>query len=312
MIKRLIEMAVLSALVVGIVYLLNQMGPIGADAKAALKYLWFGLLGISAIAIVSVTLISVVAIVFGIGWLKGLTSSSGSGGFWSGNYFKGKIGGDKIGAFVKQTVESSIRDAFESDSANMSSRNISREYDFSGFDNFKVKTAKGDIKISASKDTRLKINAQIYEKSENDAEIYIDTGEIKLKTTSGKKAFFGDIYVELPAQISSISAESVNGDMKISDISFSGDGIFKNINGDISFSGVKNSAEIAAKTVSGDVLFVKSSLSSIIAQSVSGDISAIESSGNEAVFKTVSGNIDYAGSTFKDVLPKTVSGDIIK
>lgn len=312
MLKRLIELAVLSVLVAGLVYLLNQMGPMGADAKAALKYLWLGLLGISAIAIASFTLIAVVAIVFGIGWLKGLTSSSGSGGFWNGNYFKGKLGGDRIGDFIRRNVENSVRDAFESDSADMSSRNISREYDFSGFDNFRVKTAKGGIKISASKDTRLRISAQIYEKSENDAEIYIDTGEIKLKTASGKKAFLGDICVELPAQISAISAESVNGDIKLSELSFSGDGVFKNINGDISLSGVKNSAEITAKTVSGDVLILKSSISTIVAQSVSGGISVRESSGNEAVFKTVSGNIDYAGSSFKDVLTKTVSGEIIK
>ncbi len=310
MIKKLIEITALSVLVVGLIYLLNNMGPVGADAKTALKYLWFGLLGIMAVSIISVTIIALAAIIFGIGWLKGLTAGGGrpfpGGGRrdW-GNMFK-------VGDFVRQKVEDSVREAFDSDSGNMLSREISQEYDFYGFDNFKVKTANGDIKISGYEGTKIKISAEIFEKSEKDASPYIENGELKLKTLSGKKAFFGDISVQLPSQIAEIYLETVNGDMQISELSFSKNGVFKGINGDIIFEKVKNSAQISIKTVAGDISFKTSVLDCVSAQTVSGDIKAQESVAQKASFKTVSGDIDCKGSEIKELLTETVSGEVIR
>ncbi|NLI10075.1 MAG: DUF4097 domain-containing protein [Elusimicrobia bacterium] len=306
MIRKLIELTILAILVAALVYLINLLGPIGADVKIIFKYLWYVFLTVAA----SVTIIAVVAIVFGIGWLKGITSSGS--GFWDKKSSDIRIKGAKIGEYVKNTVENSIKEAFDSDYSGSSSRELSQDFDFPQNGDFTVKTANGNINISPSENQKLSVKAEIYEKENGDAYMVFESGELKIKTKSGKKAFFGDLTVFLPKNTSSISAESVNGDIKISEIYSKGDSCVKGVNGDISLSELENISSFTVKSVSGDISIVNSKMKELKVQSVSGNINAKDSFAQTAVFKTVSGDIDYGGCSFSQTSFKTVSGEIRK
>ena len=105
MIRKLIELVVLSILVVGLVYLVNQVGPMGADAKTALKYLWLGMIGIIALGIVAGTMIALTAIILGIPFIKSLAGAEG--GFWSR-----KHRGEKMAGAIGETVGGALKGAF--------------------------------------------------------------------------------------------------------------------------------------------------------------------------------------------------------
>ena len=302
MIKKLIEITVLAILIVGLIYLLNQIGTIGAEAKIALKYIWFGIIGIMALAIIAGTLIVLAAIIFGIGWLKGITGrdmniKSGSG----------------IGSFVKQTVESALKGSFDTikDIKNLSARNIeiSQEYPNK---QLKIKNNSGNIKLTGHDGENIIGKIEIMENEEGDGEIYFENGEIKVKTKSGKKAILGDIELSLPKNLISLDIESVNGDISIYNFVTESETTLKGVNGDISVSDFKNSKEILIKTINGDITIKDSHFNSILTQSVSGDIVIRGSQSENAVFKTVSGDIDYRESAIKNPTIKTVSGDIRK
>lgn len=53
-----------------VVYILNNLSPVGSDIKIILKYLVFGTGLIILILIVAITLMSLITIIFGISWLK--------------------------------------------------------------------------------------------------------------------------------------------------------------------------------------------------------------------------------------------------
>lgn len=312
MIKKLIEIAVLSILVVGLVYLLNQFGPVGADARTALKYLWLGLLGIMALGIVSVTILGLAAIMLGIPFVKSMAGANG--GFWSRkNRERGSEG------FVKETVSGALKGAFESvgdlkelSPKGMSSTHLEIAVDKYPCDSFRIKTMSGDISVSGHDLPGAKAEIEIMEKEEGDTEAFFEDGEIKLKSKSGKKSLIGDAKIYLPSKLSSLNIESLNGDLTISDFATEAATAFKGVNGDISVSRVKNSGEISVKTVSGDVEISESQFNSLLTQSISGDVLIRETAAETAVIKTVSGDIDYADSDIKNPTVKTVSGDITK
>ncbi len=300
MIKRLIELTMLAILVVGLAWLLQQVGPLGGDTKTILKYLGFGFLGLAALGIISVTVLGLTAIIMGLSFAKsaaglGARAEKGAGflGGIVGGAVKGALGGlGSAGKMTSRTVELSVD-----------------KYDASSF---KIKTLTGDLTLAGHDQPGAKASVEILEKSEGDAEVYFEDGEIKVRTSSGARASIGDATVFLPAKLSSLSAESVNGDIVISGFVTDGQASFKGVNGDISVASLKNSGEALVKTVSGDVEIKESQFNSLTAQSISGDVEIRDSAADSAVIKTVSGDIDYAGSDIKNPTVKTVSGSVTR
>ncbi|HNW43694.1 MAG TPA: DUF4097 family beta strand repeat-containing protein [Elusimicrobiales bacterium] len=303
MIRKLSELVFLSILVVGLVYLLNQVGPMGGDAKTALKYLWMGLLGITSLAIVSGTILGLAAIMLGIPFIKSLAGADG--GAWARRKEKGA-------GFIGEAVGGALKGAFGSlgELKGLSPRKVELSADNYAFDAFKIKTLSGDISVAGHDQPGARAELEILEKEEGDTEAFFEDGEIQLRTKSGKKSLIGDAKVWLPGKLSRLSVESVNGDIEISDFATDGAAAFKGVNGDISVTGLKNGSEVSVKTVSGDVEIKESQFKALTAQSISGDVRIKESAAESATLKTVSGDIDYAGSAIKDPTVKTVSGSV--
>lgn len=312
MIKKLIEFVVLSILVVGLVFLLNQVGPLGGEAKTALKYLWLGLVGIMALGIVSITLIALAAIFIGIPFAKHVMG--GEGGFWTrkrrekgagiGEAVSGALGG--LGGLGGLSGLSGLGEL------NQTSRRIEVSVDKYDYDFFKLKTLSGDLSVTGHDLPGAKAEIELLEQVEGDTEVFFQDGELKLKSKSGRKSLIGDAKIYLPGKLARLDVESVNGDIVISDLATSGDTVLKGVNGDILVSRLKNGAEVSAKTVSGDVSIKESQLNSFQAQSISGDVVISDSAAETAMIKTVSGDIDYSGSSIKNPTVKTVSGDVKK
>ena len=180
------------------------------------------------------------------------------------------------------------------------------------YDSFRIKALSGDLVLTGHDGPGARAEIEIFEKAEGDTEAVFENGEIKLMTKSGKKSVIGSAKVFLPAKLTSLTAESINGDVTISDFATGGASAFKGVNGDISLTGFKNSAEVSVKTVSGDVEIKESQFNSLKTQSVSGDVRIKDSAAETAVMKTVSGDIDYSGSDIKNPTVKTVSGEVKK
>lgn len=299
MIKRLIELTMLAILVVGLAWLLQQVGPLGGDTKTILKYLGLGFLGLAALGIISVTVLGLTAIVMGLSFAKnaaGMGRGEKGAGFLGGivgGAVKGALGGlGSAGKMTSRTVELSAE-----------------KYDASSF---KIKTLTGDLTLAGHDQPGAKASVELLEKEEGDAEAYFEDGEIKIRTKSGARASIGDATIFLPAKLSSLSAESVNGDIVISGFVTDGQASFKGVNGDITIASLKSAGEALVKTVSGDVEIRDSQFGGLTAQSISGDVEIKDSSAESAVLKTVSGDIDYSGSDLKKISVKTVSGTISK
>jgi DUF4097 and DUF4098 domain-containing protein YvlB len=299
MIRRLIELVVLAILVVGLIYILNAMGPIGADVKAVFKYIGLGILIIFGGGI----LLAIITIIFGVSWLKSITSAK--------NFSKGSY---NIGDIVKDSVSGAIKGSFGStgDMMGSSSREIEISMDNYDWPSLKIKNSAGDIKLSGLEGKAVKGKIEVFEREIGDAEIIFEEGEIKLKTKSGKKAALGDIALSLSKDISALEIESASGDISIDGFSIKSDSSFKGISGDIKLSEFKNDEEVLIKTISGDIIVRDSKFNSILGQSVSGDIKINGSSAENAILKTVSGDIDYRKSLIKNPVVKTVSGDVLK
>jgi hypothetical protein len=295
MIKRLIELTFLAVLVAGLVYLLQQIGPIGADSKAIMKYLGLGVLGLAALGIVSATILGLTAIIMGISFAR---KASGMG--------RGENG--FLGGVVGGAIKSALGGL--GSAGKVSSRTIELSLEKYEYDSFKIKTLTGDLTLAGHDQPGARASVELLEKTEGDAEAYFEDGEIKVRTKSGAKASISDATVFLPAKLASLSAESVNGDIAISGFVTDGQASFKGVNGDISVSGLKNSGEALVKTVSGDVEIKDSQFNTLTAQSISGDVEIKDSAADSAVIKTVSGDIDYAGSDIKNPSVKTVSGTV--
>ncbi|MHB0995303.1 MAG: DUF4097 family beta strand repeat-containing protein [Elusimicrobiales bacterium] len=304
MLKFLLKLSLLTAMVVGVILLMQHVGPLGPDTKVMLKYLGLGALGLAALSIVAITVLGLAGIAVAIFAIKRGTGAAESigGGLKSGlsglrglsalSALEGLSGLGKMGKMHSRTVEISIP-KFEGTS-------------------FKIKTLTGDLKLAGHSGEGARATVEIMERSEGDAEACFEGGEIKIKTASGGKAAIGDAQIFLPAKLASLVAESVNGDVSISGFVTDGQAAFKGVNGDISVSDLKNSGEALVKTVSGDVTITGSQFNSLSAQSISGDVEVSDSSAESAVFKTVSGDIDYSGSDIKNPSVKTVSGEVTK
>ncbi|PIU20261.1 MAG: hypothetical protein COT18_03195 [Elusimicrobia bacterium CG08_land_8_20_14_0_20_59_10] len=305
--REAFKLVVLVILVTGLVYLLNQFGPLGADTKTALKYLWLGLLGIAALGLISVTLLGLAAIMFGIPFIKSMAGANG--GFWSRKrHEKGSEG------FLHETVGGALKGAFGAmgDLKKLTPRTLEVSIDTYPYDHFRIKTLRGDIEVSGHDLPGAKAELEIMEKEEGDTEAFFEDGEIKLKTKTGAKSVIGDAEIFLPGKLARLDVESLNGDIEISGFATAGPSAFKGVNGDISVSKFSNGSEVSVKTVSGDVEINESQLTSLLAQSISGDIQLKDTAADTAALKTVSGDIDYAGCDIKDPTVTTVNGSITK
>lgn len=300
MLKFLLKLSLLTAMVVGVILLMQHVGPLSPDTKVMLKYIGLGALGLAALSIVAITVLGLAGIAVaifaikrstgvaekvsvGLRGLKGLSALSALGGL-SG-----------LGELSK-----------------MKSREVRISAEKFDAGSFRIKTLSGDLSLTGREGEGAEAVVELLERSEGDAEAYFEGGEIKVRTKSGAKAVIGDAEIFLPAKLSSLVAESVNGDVEIKGFSTDGQASFKGVNGDISVSDIKSSGEALVKTVSGDVTISGSQFNSLSAQSISGDVEIKESSAESAVLKTVSGDIDYSGSDIRNPSVKTVSGEVTK
>jgi hypothetical protein len=311
MVKRIIEMIILIVLIGVIVlsgvYFLNylyQGVTLNPQISSFLKYMFIGSVGLVALIIVCGTVIVVTLGFLAIRWLSRITS---------GSYEGKKRGMAGISEFIGDIIETSVGSAISSvkDLKHLSSRVVDISIEFP-YDTLKIKTANGDIKINGHNSNTISGRVEIYEVKEGDAEIFIEDGEIKLKTKSGKEAKLGDIELMIPSSLKNMDIESVNGDIFVKEIISSNNSVFKGVNGDISIDNFSNLKEVTVKTLNGDVDINNSKFFSIKIQSVSGNIKLRESSIENAFIKTVSGDIDYRNTEIKNPDVKTVSGDIIK
>lgn len=300
MLKGLIKLSLLAALIIGIVLMMQHLGPLSPDTRVMLKYLGFGFMGLAALGIVSVTILGLTAIIMGISFAKGA-------GFWAGRR-------ERAGGFVAETVGGALKGAFSglSETGSSSSRKVEISVDKYDWTSFKIKTLTGDLTVAGHDLPGAKASVELLEKEEGDAEARFEDGEIKVKSKSGKRVLIGDATVFLPSRLAALFAESVNGDIVISGFVTEGASAFKGVNGDISVSSLKNGSEVSVKTVSGDVEIKESQFNSLLTQSISGDVVITDSAAESAVIKTVSGDIDYAGSDIKNPSVKTVSGSVKK
>lgn len=301
MLKGLIKLSLLVALVVGIVLMVQQVGPLNPDTRVMLKYIGLGALGLAALGIVSVTILGLTAIIMGISFAKGA-------GFWAGR--RERHGAGVVGETVGAALKGALGGLSEAGTSSSRKAEISVDkYDWAAF---KIKTLSGDLTLAGHDQPGAKATVELLEKTEGDAEAYFEDGEIKVRTRSGAKALIGDATVFLPAKLSSISAESVNGDIVISDFVTDGSAHFKGVNGDISVSSLENSGEAMVKTVSGDALIKDSQFNVLVVQSISGDVDLQELTAESVRVKTVSGDISHAGNSFKSEVYVSVSGTVKK
>ena len=295
MLKFLLKLSILTALVVGVILLMQHLGPLGPDTKVMLKWIGFGALGLAALCIVSITLLGLAGIAVAIFAIsRGSGAAEGVAGGLRGLSGLSALGSLKglgdVSKYASRTVEISVP-KFEAGS-------------------FKIKTLAGDLLLAGHSEEGARATVEILEKEENDAEVCFEGGEIKVKSKSGRKAQLGDVKVFLPARLGSLEAESVNGDIIISGFVTDSQAAFKGVNGDISVTGLKSGGEALVKTVSGDVRIKDSQFDSLSAQSISGDVDLKDLSAESVTVKTVSGDIRHAGTSFKKEVYVSVSGRI--
>lgn len=301
MLKFLLKLSILTALVVGVILLMQHLGPLGPDTKVMLKWIGFGALGLAALCIVSITLLGLAGIAVAIfaisrgpgagesaaGGLRGLSGLKGLSALSALGSLKGL--GD-VSKYASRSVEISVP-RFDAGS-------------------FKIKTLTGDLRLAGHAEEGARATVELLEKEEGDAEVCFEGGEIKVKSKSGRKAQLGDVKVFLPARLGSLEAESVNGDITISGFVTDSQAAFKGVNGDVLISGLKSGGEALVKTVSGDVQIKDSQFDSLSAQSISGDVDLKDLSAESVTVKTVSGDIRHAGTSFKKEVYVSVSGRI--
>lgn len=298
MLKFLIKISLLTALVVGIVLLLQHLGPLTPDTRVTLKYIGLGALAVAGLGIISLTVIVLAGIALAAFVVRAGTGERGWKGFESLkglsalSALSGLKGLGDVSKYHSRTVELSVP-----------------KY---GFPSFKVKTLTGDLELAGHAEEGARATVEILERSEGDAEVLFEDGELKVRCASGGKAAIGDAKIFLPAKLDSLSAESVNGDISITGFKAGSRAAFKGVNGDISVSGLDSAGEALVKTVSGDVEIKDSRFGSLSAQTISGDLEIKDSSAAGATLKTVSGDIDYSGCDLKDLSVKTVSGKVTR
>jgi DUF4097 and DUF4098 domain-containing protein YvlB len=302
MLKGLIKLSLLVALVVGIILMMQQVGPLSPDTRVMLKYLGLGAIGLAALGMISVTLLGLTAIIMGISFAKGR-------GFWAGR----KEHGERAAGMVGETVGAALKGALGGlGEGSSSSRKVEISIDKYSWASFKIKTLTGDLTVAGHDQPGAKASVELLEKEEGDAEACFEDGEIKVKTRSGKKALIGDATIFLPSSLAALFLESVNGDIVVSGFVTEDPSAFKGVNGDISVSSLKNGSEVLVKTVSGDVTVTGSQFNGLVAQSVSGDMDITELAADSATIKTVSGDIHYAGNSVKREILVSVSGRVTK
>jgi len=303
MLKFLLKLSILTALVVGVILLMQHVGPLNPDTRVMLKYLGLGALGLAALSVIAITVLGLAGIALAVFAIKrgsaaadgvagGLRGLSGLKGLSALSALGGLCGLGSLAKMNSRTVEVSVP-KFEGGA-------------------FRIKTMTGDLKLAGREGEGARATVEVLERSDGDAEVSFEGGELRIRTRSGAKAAIGDAAVFLPARLASLNAESVNGDIVISGFVTDGAASFKGVNGDISVSGLKSSGEALVKTVSGDVEIRESQFNSLSAQSISGDVEIKDSSADSAVMKTVSGDIDYSGSDIKNPSVKTVSGTVTR
>ncbi|MBP7795538.1 MAG: DUF4097 family beta strand repeat protein [Elusimicrobiales bacterium] len=299
MIKKLIEIVVLLILIIGLMFLVSNIGPVSPDARVVIKYIWFGLIGILGLAIVAITVISVVTIVFGISWLKNVVSF---GGYKSG-----------IGGFVKDAVNGSFDSGSSSfkDVKNFLQRDVKIEMDKYPYKSLTIKTNIGDIKVYGWDKEGISADVEVYEKEELDGKLCFENGELIVKSKGNNKAFIGEVTIYVPKSLSSINLSTVSGDVILSDIVTDENSFINTVNGDVRISNFKNSSEFSVKTVNGDLKIDSSEFNSILFNAVSGDVNFNSSKAENGSFKTVSGDMDLSNSDIKKSSVKTLNGKII-
>ncbi|HOL63026.1 MAG TPA: DUF4097 family beta strand repeat-containing protein [Elusimicrobiales bacterium] len=286
MIRRLIELMVLLILVLGFVYLLSVLNSANPDIAAkTIEVIKWGVIivfGFLTIIVIGVVLIAVVAIIFGVSWLK-----------------KEKF------LNISDIISSKAKDF---DMKNYQRRKLNIDISDYKDDIFEVKSAIGGVKIEGTDDKKATIEAEIYEKEEGETELYIENGVLSLKTASGNKSKIGEVSAKIPNNLKEITAVSTNGDIEISHMK-SKEITIKNVSGDIKLSDCY-SDEATVKSVNSDIIISGGEHKEVYVKNINGDVLLENSKIEEASVKTVNGNIKKQNSEIKKQNFKVLRGNI--
>ena len=186
------------------------------------------------------------------------------------------------------------------------------------FLNAELKTASGDVKLSAYFEEKLSIHSSsgdITASVQGPGSVKADSmsGDVQIMGNTGEgdvaaESKSGDVKIEA-VQCSFLKAHTLSGDMIISDAAC----ITANINtvsGDVCARKLVASGELNAESVSGDVKLTQCDGANMYLKTVSGDIAALLESPKCFVFSTVSGHISVP-QTFGEgkCEIRTISGD---
>ena len=70
MFKFLLKLSLLTAMVIGVILLVQHVGPLGPDTKIMLKYIGLGALALAALCVVSITVIALAGIALAVFAIK--------------------------------------------------------------------------------------------------------------------------------------------------------------------------------------------------------------------------------------------------
>ncbi|MGC8729357.1 MAG: DUF4097 family beta strand repeat-containing protein [Elusimicrobiales bacterium] len=286
MIRRLIELMVLLILVLGFVYLLSVLNSANPDIAAkTIEVIKWGVIivfGFLTVIVLGVVLIAVVAIIFGVSWLK-----------------KEKF------LNISDIISSKAKDL---DIKNYQRRKVNIDISDYKDDIFEVKSAIDGVKIEGTGDKKATIEAEIYEKEEGETELYIENGVLSLKTASGNKSRIGEVSAKIPNNLKEVTAVSTNGDIEISHMK-SKEITIKNVSGDIKLSDCY-SDQATVKSVNSDIIISGGEYKEIYVKNINGDVLLENSKIEEASVKTVNGNIKKQNSEIKKQNFKVLKGNI--
>ncbi|MCX7647538.1 MAG: DUF4097 family beta strand repeat-containing protein [Elusimicrobiales bacterium] len=286
MIRRLIELMVLLILVLGFVYLLSVLNATNPDIAAKIiEVIKWGVIivfGFLTIIVIGVVLIAIVAIIFGVSWLK-----------------KEKF------LNISDIISSKAKDF---DMKNYQRRKVNIDISDYKDDIFEVKSAIGGINIEGTDDKKATIEAEIYEKEEGETELYIENGVLSLKTASGNRSRLGEVLAKIPNNLKEITAVSTNGDIEISHMK-SKEITIKNVSGDIKLSHCY-SDETTVKSVNSDIIISGGEYKEVYVKNINGDVLLENAKIEDASVKTVNGNIKKQNSEIKKQNFKVLRGNI--
>jgi len=176
---------------------------------------------------------------------------------------------------------------------------------------FTVDLVSSDVKIIASKDKNYSILIDYYEYTKGDANFGVVNSKFNYSSKSKKGVAIQTVIAYVPENCQ-ITAETVSGDILVSDINKTSSLLINTTSGDVALSHITNIASVSIQTVSGDASVNNcSNIPSLKTDTVSGDITISDlKSVNDLIHNSSSGSLTIGNAFIKNISSDLVSGDI--